>query len=157
VTAASEAAQLPRWTYVAAYALCRDGDGRVLLCRIGPGYDATGKWTLPGGGLEFGEDPAVGVLRELAEETGLHGEVASLALIHSGTGGPVVERERRYGPYHAIRIVYRARITGGELRDEADGSTDAARWFSLTEARDLPLVEMAKAAVGLLEDETRGT
>lgn len=30
------------------------------------------KWTLPGGGLEHGEDPLTGVVREVYEETGYH-------------------------------------------------------------------------------------
>ena len=33
---------------------------------------------------------------------------------------------------HAIRIVYRVRIIGGELRDEVDGSTDTCAWFTPT-------------------------
>lgn len=31
----------------------------------------SGKWTLPGGGLHTGEEPLPGVLREVAEETGI--------------------------------------------------------------------------------------
>ena len=135
------------WTYVAAYALCVDEQDRLLLCRIAPGYDATGKWTLPGGGLEFGEDPRIGVLRELGEETGLSGEIRSLAFVDSHTGGPVIERGRSYGPYHAIRIVYRVAVTEGELRSELDGSTDDAAWFSRAAAARLPLVELARAAL----------
>lgn len=45
-------------------------DGRVLLARRDrdPGR---GKWDFPGGYLEEGEDPLVGLRRELLEETGL--------------------------------------------------------------------------------------
>ena len=44
---------------------------RILLVRVAPGYMRdVGQWTLPGGGLNFGEDPADGALRELTEETG---------------------------------------------------------------------------------------
>jgi ADP-ribose pyrophosphatase YjhB (NUDIX family) len=39
-------------------------------------------WTLPGGGVEFGESPEVAVIRELAEETGLRG-VVRRELVHS--------------------------------------------------------------------------
>jgi 8-oxo-dGTP diphosphatase len=50
---------------VAAYAIARDEHARMLLVRIAPGYNAVGKWTLPGGGLNFGEDPTDAAIREL--------------------------------------------------------------------------------------------
>ena len=62
-----------RRTRIAAYGLCRDADRRVLLCRIVERIAPGGIWTLPGGGLDFGESPARAVLRELTEETGLTG------------------------------------------------------------------------------------
>ena len=43
---------------VAAYAVVRDDDDRVLLCHIRPSVGVGDVWTLPGGGLEFGESPA---------------------------------------------------------------------------------------------------
>ena len=45
-------------------------NGRVLLARraVDPG---AGKWDLPGGFLDEGEDPVAGLLREIEEETGL--------------------------------------------------------------------------------------
>lgn len=51
-------------------------DGCVLMVRErgeGPGgrHDGPEYWTLPGGGLEDGEDPLDAVRREVAEETGL--------------------------------------------------------------------------------------
>jgi 8-oxo-dGTP pyrophosphatase MutT (NUDIX family) len=65
-----------RVTRVAAYALCVDGEA-ILLSRIAKGATAgsDGMWTLPGGGIEFGEDPRDGAIRELEEETGLRDEI----------------------------------------------------------------------------------
>jgi 8-oxo-dGTP diphosphatase len=110
-------------------------------------------WTLPGGGLEFGEHPADGVLRELSEETGLTGLVRSLAFVDSQTHGPLSEGGRDYGPWHGIRIVYRVDITGGELRDEKDESTDAAAWHSRDEIESLPVVELVPLALAHLDGE----
>ena len=82
-------------------------------------------WTLPGGGLDFGESPTAAVVRELTEETGLDGEVVDLLDVTDR-----VVDEPRGVRMHAIRIIYRVRITGGELRNEPDGSTDMCRWFA---------------------------
>ena len=64
---------LPGVTRLAAYAVIVQ-DGHILLCRVAPGNLGAGLWTLPGGGLEFGESPEVGVVREVEEETGLISE-----------------------------------------------------------------------------------
>jgi 8-oxo-dGTP diphosphatase len=150
-----EAKTLPRWTRVAAYALCLDDEERVLLARVAAGYLAAGMWTLPGGGLEFGEDPAEGVLREMAEETGLAGRVLSLAFVDSLTNGPLVEAGRAYGPWHGVRIVYRVEATGGDLRDEVDDSTDAAGWFGRDEIARLPHTELVDAAQDFLDADSK--
>lgn len=49
-----------------------DADGRILLSR-----EDNGKWEMLGGGLDHGEDPIVGLKREIMEETGL--EVTSVS------------------------------------------------------------------------------
>ena len=131
---------------VAAYALCRDDDGRVLLCHIAPSVGAGDIWTLPGGGLEFGESPAVAVVRELAEETGYRGEVDQLLDV-SDRLFEDVDGQGGTDRMHAIRIVYAVRILDGELRDEPDGSTDTCRWLTLDEAAALRLGELARRAV----------
>lgn len=130
-------------TRVAAYAVTHDDDERILLCHIAPSVGVGDIWTLPGGALEYGEPPETAVLRELAEETGYTGELDGLVgvidrLFHDEAGG---------GRLHAIRILYRVRIVGGELRDEPDGSTDTCRWFAPSEARGLRLGELARFAL----------
>jgi ADP-ribose pyrophosphatase YjhB (NUDIX family) len=132
-------------TRVAAYAVCRDVAGRVLLCHIAPWVGAGDLWTLPGGGLDFGEAPADGVLRELAEETGHTGEVTGLLDV-----GDRVFDDPDGGRMHAIRIVYTVRIVGGELRDEPDGSTDTCRWFAPDELAGIRVGELARRAIGLV-------
>jgi 8-oxo-dGTP diphosphatase len=141
--------ELRPWTRVAAYVLCTDSGGRILLVRVAPGYPAVGRWTLPGGGLRFGEQPDAGALRELTEETGLVGELGQVLFVSSIT--QPARPADGLGPWHGIRIVYSAAVVGGTLRDEIDESTDAAAWFTPAEARALPLVELAIAALDHLE------
>lgn len=112
---------------VAAYAICIR-DHALLLTRFIDREEPI--WTLPGGGVEHGEDPADAVLRELAEETGYIGRLVRLLGVHSarrlyerGSGAAV--------DHHALRIVYEVRIEGGALRHEVGGSTDRAAWFPL--------------------------
>jgi len=132
-------------TRVGAYALCLDEAGRILLCRISPSVAPGEIWTLPGGGLEFGEPPAVAVVRELAEESGYLGEVVALADVSDR----LFRESQEGGPLHAIRIVYRVRVTGGALRDEVDGSTDTCAWFTREAASHLHLGELARRAIAL--------
>jgi 8-oxo-dGTP diphosphatase len=136
-------------TRVAAYAVCRDDDGRVLLCHIAPSVGVGDVWTLPGGGLDFGEPPEVAVLRELTEETGYVGELDGLVGVSDRVFNGVDGADR----LHAIRILYRVRIVGGQLRDEPDGSTDTCRWFTRREARRLRLGELARYALDLVRAE----
>ncbi len=133
-----------RMTRVAAYALCVDADS-LLLTRIAPGATASsdGMWTLPGGGIEFGEDPRDGAIRELEEETGLTGEILELAGVDSWAGNFVHPEDSVPTDFHAIRIIYRVRVTGGELRDEIGGSSDTAAWVPSADLTSLPLVELA--------------
>jgi len=124
---------------VAAYGLVRDAE-QVLLTRLGRSMHK-GLWTLPGGGVDFGERPVDAVVRELHEETGFDVAVDELldadAEIYRDT-----RPDHRY-EVHAVRFLYRLRVLGGTLGVvEVDGSTDAVRWWPAGELPGLtPLAE----------------
>lgn len=133
---------------VAAYCVIV-ADGRILLAHWSE-HGRSG-WTLPGGGLEPGEDPQDAAVREAFEETGHDVELLELVGIDSRIM-PIEERgDEAIRPLHTLRIVYTARITGGELRNEPDGSTDEARWFDLAEVPLLKRVSLVDAALRLAE------
>ncbi|MEJ5944419.1 NUDIX domain-containing protein [Pseudokineococcus basanitobsidens] len=128
---------------VAAYVLCRRGDA-VLLSRLSPGTPRPGLWSLPGGGLDHGEDPRAGARREAHEETGLDvvvGEVLDVGSTHftgRAPGGPLED-------YHGVSVVFR-----GACDDEREprvvevgGTSDAAAW--------VPLREVESGVVGVTD------
>jgi ADP-ribose pyrophosphatase YjhB (NUDIX family) len=139
----------PERTRVAAYALCVDQAGKILLCRMAPSVIPGEIWTLPGGGIQFGESPETAVLRELDEETGQGGEIVRLVEVNDR----VLQLESRPGTVHAIRIVYEVRVTGGQLREESEGTTDACSWYTIDEAERLNLNDLARRAIELLGAE----
>ena len=137
--------------YIGAYALCLDNLNRLLLCRIGPGLIDEGQWTLPGGGIEWGEPPSVAVARELQEETGLEaGGIELAGSIFSKVYTPQEDGSR--DSVHHIGILYRAHIVAGRLRSETDGTTDHCAWFSREEANQLTLVPLAHFGLGVAWD-----
>ena len=115
--------------------------------RIAPGYPWAGTWTLPGGGVEWGEHPDAAVIREVQEETGLTGQIERIIGIHSHT---IDRPASRPGPAHVVAILYRVVDVSGVLRVEDSGSSDACAWLTSDELADLPhmpLVVQALAAI----------
>ncbi|MFP5346284.1 MAG: NUDIX hydrolase [Actinomycetes bacterium] len=100
-------------------ALVYDEHGRLLLVqRVNP--PAAGSWSLPGGRVEAGEDDAVAVAREVAEETGLTVDVHHLV--------GEVERDAPDRRVYVIRD-YACSVRGDAARRAVPGD-DAAdvRW-----------------------------
>lgn len=115
---------------LAAYAVCVE-DGRVLLVRCGAA------WTLPGGGVEHGEDPFDAVVREFGEETGCDAVVERLLGVDSRLIPAAERRAPGVGMHQNVGVFYRVRITGGELRPEADGGTGELAWTPVAEVPHL--------------------
>ncbi|MDO7883203.1 NUDIX hydrolase [Salinibacterium soli] len=114
-------------------------DGSVLLSQLDFAETGSSSWTLPGGGLEFGEHPEQAAVREIREETGYDAELGGIL----GIDSLVV------GDRHGLAIIYEATVVGGELSPETDGSTADARWIPLDEVDALPTVELVDTAMAL--------
>jgi 8-oxo-dGTP diphosphatase len=138
------------WIRLGAYAVVSDDLGQILGCRIAPGYPWAGTWTLPGGGVEWGEHPDAAVIRELEEETGLSGRIERLIGIDSQTIEHPVSRP---GPAHVVAILYRVTDVTGELQVEQGGSTDACAWLTTDELATLPHVPLMERALLAMADE----
>jgi ADP-ribose pyrophosphatase YjhB (NUDIX family) len=132
------------------YVVCRDHAGRLLLTRfVAAGHPDSGKWTMPGGAMEWGESPLETAVRELDEETGLE-----------ATSGPILgvvsrwytETESVRGESgHALGIIYVATVVTGQRRTSfAEGTTDAARWIEIDEVHHLERVELVDFVLTLV-------
>ncbi|SNS87599.1 ADP-ribose pyrophosphatase YjhB, NUDIX family [Asanoa hainanensis] len=131
----------------AAYGLVTSPRG-VLLTKISEGFPGAGKWHLPGGGTDFGEQPAAGLLRELAEESGQVGEVVELLGVSDRHNPRAIGPEPHPMDWHAVRVIYRVAVpVPTEPRvAEVGGSTVDAAWFTRDELRGLTLTDVAATA-----------
>ncbi|HEU5144265.1 MAG TPA: NUDIX domain-containing protein [Dermatophilaceae bacterium] len=124
---------------VAAYAVVTSERG-VLLTQFNEQTHVAGEWGLPGGGLDAGESPVGGVLREVWEETGQRVDLGRLVTIQSQhwvgrAPNGVIE------DFHAVRIVYLAVCPDPHdivIHDEG-GTTSDARWVRFEELGDYGL------------------
>lgn len=88
-----------------------------------------GKWFLPGGKVDIGEDPATAARREVKEEAGVEVELKGIVYIR----------------YHEtlfrkqLSLFYCAKIIGGKLKTKANKHSLEAKWFTYQEIKRLPL------------------
>jgi 8-oxo-dGTP diphosphatase len=112
----------------AAYGVVTSERG-VLLTELSALTSAPGRWTLPGGGLDPGEDPVAGLHREVWEESGQ--EVEAVRLLEAHTSHWIGRAPSgRLEDFHAVRIVYAAwcpHPTDPVVHD-VGGSTESVRW-----------------------------
>jgi 8-oxo-dGTP diphosphatase len=117
-------------------AVVTDDEGRVLLAR----RSDNGRWSVPAGMIDPGEQPADTALREVLEETGVHAEIVRLA---GAATHPVVYPNGDTCEF--LNVWFRCRAVGGEAGVTDDESLEVG-WFA---PDDLPeLDEWSKLRIG---------
>jgi 8-oxo-dGTP diphosphatase len=109
-------------------------NGRVLMVkrRMDP---EIGKWALPAGFIDYGEDPREAAIREVKEETGLDVRITRLV--------DVLGPEKAGGA--SIVILFEAEVLGGTLSAQDD--VDEAVFFT---PGDIPVDKIAFHSTRLL-------
>jgi ADP-ribose pyrophosphatase YjhB (NUDIX family) len=97
-------------------------EGKILLGKRGI-EPFKGDWNIPGGFLDYGEDPVEAAKREVFEETGLVVEIGELLGIYTDTYGSE--------KIATLNIAYRARKISGEEKPGDD--LMELKWFPLNE------------------------
>ncbi|MBL7257814.1 NUDIX hydrolase [Paractinoplanes lichenicola] len=103
-----------------ASGVVRDADGRILLLK----RSDNGRWSLPAGMIDPGEQPADAALREIFEETGVVAEIERL--------GGVAMHAAQYpngDQCEYLAVWFRCRAVGGEARPDGDESLEVG-WFA---------------------------
>ncbi len=100
------------------------------------------KFALPGGGLDLGELPEDGVVREVKEETGL--TVERPKLIDLRTSFFQSTHSEQNESYHSLLMYYECALVGGEISNDgfdADEQqyADGAEWVPVTELNGIEL------------------
>ncbi|MGB3788173.1 MAG: NUDIX hydrolase [Phormidesmis sp.] len=116
-------------------------DGRIVLIR----RRDTGKWALPGGIVDWGEDLAAAAKRELAEETGL-------TIMAIGRLVGVYSHAERDPRFHSICIALSAQAAGEMKTYDPDEVTEV-RAFAIDE---LPIEQLAHDHTQQLQDYLAG-
>jgi len=128
-----------------AYAVLLAGE-QVLLTRLA----RSGRWTLPGGGIDVGEQPIESLRREVYEESGL--ELDRIRLV-----GVTAARWTGHAPdgieedFQAVQVLYTAAASTDVTPRvvEVDGSTSEVAWVPFARLGDLPLTYVARSGLAL--------
>lgn len=111
-----------------------DDAERILLVR----RTDTGRWSIPAGILEPGEQPAVALIREIHEETAVEAEIERLVSIDALPPSSYPNGDQ----VQYLDLCFRCRPLRGEARVNDDESLEVA-WFDLTDLPPLTDRELA--------------
>jgi 8-oxo-dGTP diphosphatase len=109
-------------------------DQKILMIKHLMGNDKI-LWSVPGGGIEFGQNAKSNLKREFEEETGIEVEISDYLFIY----------EYLEPPLHALEHFFLVKITNGVLKLGRDPELDPSNqiiseihWMSINEIQSLP-------------------
>lgn len=130
---------------LAAYSLVISDRG-LLATEFSDRTAVPGLWSLPGGGIDEGENPSQAVQREVYEETGQHVEVRQFIDLQTDhwiglSPSGVLE------DFHAVRLIYAATChwPTDPIVHDAGGTTADSAWISPERWREIPWATGARA------------
>lgn len=137
----------------AAYAIATDPGDRLLLTRIAAGYPGAGRWHLPGGGTDYGEQPGAALIRELLEETGQRGRLLELLGVASHRDAASLGPEGYPIDWHGVRAFYRVAVESPTpvIVGDVGGSTSEARWVTRDELLAIGVDELTEVTAEALQ------
>lgn len=126
--------------YIGSYGVIIEKNKIVLIRKSGGGYQ--GKLDLPGGGIEYQEDPVATLKREIDEEVGVIVKDYQLLDVLSNNIMWQMNTEK-YEDLHHIGIIYKVKIEGN-IKKEADGRDSlGSNWYSINELKRHELTPFA--------------
>ena len=106
--------------HVTVKALTINDKREVLITKRAAHLLRGGKYDIPGGFMDHGEDTKECTLRELFEETGIKGEIEFLLRVNDNPKRPKEDRQN-------VDFIYVVKAIGGEFK--TDHETAEAAWF----------------------------
>jgi 8-oxo-dGTP diphosphatase len=126
-------AVLPKVSRPSARIICLDDRGRILLLRWRDPFDGSTKWEPPGGGIDAGETPLQAARRELAEETGLAGNLIEPRPVEIARTFRWNGRDHEHTEWFYLARLTKTDVRPAGLRPDESDNFVGYRWFSLEE------------------------
>lgn len=113
-------------------AVIRNENGKVLLMLRGSNVrNEKGRWSIPGGGVDFGEKREDAVKREVREELDCEVEVLNEILVVDH----IIAEENQ----HWVTTHFLCKIISGDPQITEMDKCEKLEWFSIEEMKSLPL------------------
>lgn len=121
-----------------------DDEKRVLITRRSVSNDRLPRyWDIPGGTLEDGEDPAIGAMREVKEETGL--DITRPRLFFQKSNVDTAKNKQ------FVTLIFFARHARAEVTVNPE-EHDSYEWISLSDIAKYDTVDYMKEAADVLSE-----